>query len=46
MKIALVFSYDGSKFQGSQTQPHENGVEDALARALAHVGIFNRPIIK
>jgi len=43
MKIALVFSYDGSKFQGSQTQPHENGVEDVLARALAHVGIFNRP---
>ncbi|MBE3022901.1 tRNA pseudouridine(38-40) synthase TruA [Campylobacter sp. 7477a] len=42
MKIWFIFSYDGSKFQGSQTQPHENGVEDALARALAHVGIFNK----
>ena len=44
MKIKLIFSYDGSKFQGSQTQPHENGVEDALARALAHVGIFGKII--
>ena len=34
MKIQLIYSYDGSKFQGSQTQPHENGVEDELARAL------------
>lgn len=42
MKLKLIFSYDGSKFQGSQTQPHENGVEDELARALAHVGIFER----
>lgn len=42
MKLKLTFSYDGSKFQGSQTQPHENGVEDALAVALAHVGIFNK----
>lgn len=40
MKLKLTFSYDGSKFQGSQTQPHKNGVEDGLARALAHVGIF------
>ena len=44
MKIQLIYSYDGSKFQGSQTQPHENGVEDELARALAHVGIFERVI--
>ncbi|MDL0089220.1 tRNA pseudouridine(38-40) synthase TruA [Campylobacter gastrosuis] len=42
MKIQLIFSYDGSKFQGSQTQPHQNGVEDALAKALTHVGIFNK----
>lgn len=44
MKLKLIFSYDGSKFQGSQTQPHENGVEDELSRALAHVGIFDRII--
>ena len=44
MRLKLVFSYDGSKFQGSQTQPHENGVEDALGAALAHVGIFRKII--
>ncbi|WP_172199491.1 tRNA pseudouridine(38-40) synthase TruA [Campylobacter sp. RM16188] len=44
MKIKLIFSYDGSKFQGSQTQPHENGVEDILSSALAHVGIFSKII--
>ena len=44
MRLKLVFSYDGSKFQGSQTQPHENGVEDALGAALAHVGIFSKII--
>ncbi|MFC2427808.1 MAG: tRNA pseudouridine(38-40) synthase TruA [Campylobacter sp.] len=44
MCLKLVFSYDGSKFQGSQTQPHENGVEDALGAALAHVGIFSKII--
>lgn len=44
MWLKLVFSYDGSKFQGSQAQPHENGVEDALGAALAHVGIFSKII--
>ena len=44
MRLKLVFSYDGSKFQGSQTQPHKNGVEDALGVALAHVGIFSKII--
>ena len=44
MRLKLFFSYDGSKFQGSQTQPHENGVEDALGAALAHVGIFGKII--
>lgn len=44
MRLKLVFSYDGSKFQGSQTQPHENGVEDALGAALAHVDIFSKII--
>ena len=44
MRLKLIFSYDGSKFQGSQTQPHENGVEDALGATLAHVGIFSKII--
>jgi len=44
VRLKLIFSYDGSKFQGSQTQPHENGVEDALGATLAHVGIFSKII--
>ncbi|MBR8465789.1 tRNA pseudouridine(38-40) synthase TruA [Campylobacter sp. faydin G-140] len=44
MKIQLIFSYDGSKFQGSQTQPHGNGVEDVLGVALSRVGIFSKII--
>ena len=44
MRLTLIFSYDGSTFQGSQTQPHENGVEDALGATLAHVGIFSKII--
>lgn len=44
MKIALTYSYDGSKFSGSQTQPHQNTVEDCLKEALNHVGIFT-PVI-
>ncbi|WP_069631980.1 tRNA pseudouridine(38-40) synthase TruA [Campylobacter pinnipediorum] len=42
MKIQLILSYDGSKFQGSQTQPHKNSVEDVLKQALSHVGIFSK----
>lgn len=40
MKIALIYSYDGSKFDGSQTQPNLTAVEDSLNLALTHVGIF------
>ncbi|BCX79438.1 tRNA pseudouridine(38-40) synthase TruA [Campylobacter sp. 19-13652] len=45
MKVALTFSYDGSRFLGSQSQPHGNSVEDALKSALACVGIFDAPIM-
>lgn len=41
MKIKLIFSYDGSAFLGSATQPHQKGVQDALQKALAHLGIFS-----
>lgn len=44
MKIQLIISYNGSKFQGSQSQPHENSVEDMLKKALARVGIFSKTI--
>lgn len=30
MKIKIIFSYDGSAFLGSATQPHKKGVQDAL----------------
>lgn len=40
MKIALKYSYDGSKFSGSQTQPNVKAVEDAINEALSHVGIY------
>lgn len=44
MKIALIYSYDGSKFCGSQTQPNLNAVEDKLNLALNRVGIFQKVI--
>lgn len=40
VKLKLVYSYDGSKFSGSQSQPHRCGVEDVLRAALGRVGIF------
>lgn len=40
VKLKLVYSYDGSKFSGSQSQPHGRGVEDVLRAALGRVGIF------
>ena len=40
MKIKLTYSYDGSKFSGSQSQPHGCTAEDVLKNALTHVGIF------
>ncbi|EAI5646818.1 tRNA pseudouridine(38-40) synthase TruA [Campylobacter fetus] len=44
MKIALTYSYNGSKFKGSQTQPDKNAVEDCLNFALNRVGIF-KPVV-
>lgn len=44
VKLKLVYSYDGSKFSGSQSQPHGRGVEDVLRAALGRVGIFAPPI--
>lgn len=44
MKIALFYSYDGSKFSGSQTQPNLKAVENSVNLALNKVGIFNKII--
>nr|WP_297943298.1 tRNA pseudouridine(38-40) synthase TruA [uncultured Campylobacter sp.] len=40
VKLKLIYSYDGSKFSGSQSQPHGRSVEDVLRAALGRVGIF------
>ena len=37
MRIALGLEYDGSPFQGWQTQPAGNTVQDALEAALAQI---------
>ncbi|HEC1756879.1 tRNA pseudouridine(38-40) synthase TruA [Campylobacter lari] len=44
MLLKLTFSYDGSKFQGSATQPHKLSVQDTLAQALSHLGIYEKPL--
>ena len=44
MKIAIFYSYNGSKFSGSQTQPNGKAVEDSLNLALRKVGIF-KPVL-
>ena len=41
MKLKLTFSYNGSAFLGSATQPHKKSVQDTLQSALAHLGIFS-----
>lgn len=44
MKIAIIYAYNGAKFQGSQTQPNQKAVEDALNLALRKIGVFS-PVI-
>lgn len=44
MLLKLIFSYDGSKFLGSASQVHKKSVQDELAKALEHLGIFNKPL--
>ncbi|MDO4673959.1 tRNA pseudouridine(38-40) synthase TruA [Campylobacter sp.] len=44
MRLKLTFSYDGSAFLGSASQPHGRGVADALQGALERLGIFSRPL--
>lgn len=45
MKFLLTLSYDGSRFLGSQSQPHKKSVEDELRKALGHLGIYDVPIM-
>lgn len=39
MKVKIVYSYNGSKFLGSQTQPHGKSVEDKIKFAMSKIGI-------
>nr|WP_232501149.1 hypothetical protein [Campylobacter gracilis] len=42
VKLKLIYSYDGSKFSGSQSQPHGRGVEDVCARLWGEWGSLRR----
>ncbi|MGQ0535931.1 MAG: tRNA pseudouridine(38-40) synthase TruA [Methanobacteriota archaeon] len=42
-RFAVKVAYDGTRFQGSQRQPHGNTVEDALLSALCLVGAVDVP---
>lgn len=42
MKLKLTFAYDGSQFQGSASQAHQNTVQDKMGEILRHLGIFER----
>lgn len=44
MKLKIIFAYDGSHFQGSASQAHQNTVQDKLSSALHHLGIFERAL--
>ncbi|WP_348519098.1 tRNA pseudouridine(38-40) synthase TruA [Campylobacter sp. CCS1377] len=44
MKLKLILSYDGSRFNGSASQSHKNSVQDNLHDALKHLGIFKKPL--
>ena len=37
--IKIIFSYDGSQFYGSATQPHKNTVQDKFEEVLKIIGI-------
>jgi tRNA pseudouridine38-40 synthase len=41
MNIKIIFSYDGSKFNGSATQPQKNTVQDKFEEVLKVIGIQN-----
>jgi tRNA pseudouridine38-40 synthase len=45
MNIKIVFSYDGSCFNGSQKQPSKNTVQDIIEDVLKSVGIENDLIL-
>ncbi|RXJ77305.1 tRNA pseudouridine(38-40) synthase TruA [Arcobacter sp. F155] len=45
MNAKFVISYDGTKFQGSQTQPNGLSVEDALLKAFKQINIETKIVL-
>ena len=45
MNIKLVFSYDGSRFNGSQMQPEKNTVADQFLNIFKCMGIDSQLVI-
>lgn len=45
MRIALGLEYDGSRFQGWQTQPARNTVQDSVEAALAQIAGAPVPVV-
>jgi tRNA pseudouridine38-40 synthase len=45
MNIKLTFSYDGSRFNGSQMQPEKNTVADAFLMLLNSMGINSQLVL-
>ncbi len=45
MNVKLVFSYDGSRFNGSQKQPEKNTVADAFLECFNSMGIDSQFIL-
>ncbi len=43
--IKIVFSYDGSRYNGSQTQPNKNTVQDIFEESLKRIGIESKLIL-
>ena len=43
--IKIVFAYDGTKYNGSQTQPQNNTVQDKIEEVLKLIGIENKLIL-
>lgn len=43
--LKIVFSYDGSKFNGSQTQPTKDSVQDFIESTLNSIGIPSKIIL-
>ncbi len=39
MRVQAIISYDGSRFQGMQTQPHRKTIQDSIELALKKINI-------